>query len=50
MVAEGKDPIEARKTAKAARQVAAAKTATFEWCARQFMAAHETGWRNAKHR
>jgi len=27
-----------------AEQVAAAKTATFEWCSRQYMAAHEAGW------
>ena len=34
----GQDPIEARKAAKA---VAVAKTVTFEWCAIQYMAAHE---------
>jgi integrase len=50
LLREGKDPIEARKAERASKQVAAAKTVTFEWCATQYLKAHESGWRNAKHR
>lgn len=50
LLREGKDPIEARKADCASNQVANAKAVTFEWCATAYMAAHEAGWRNAKHR
>jgi integrase len=50
LLREGKDPIEVRKAEKAAKEVETAKSVTFEWCAVQYMAAHEAGWRNAKHR
>jgi hypothetical protein len=50
MLREGKDPIETRKAEKASKQVEVAKSVTFEWCAIAYMAAHEAGWRNAKHR
>jgi integrase len=50
----GKDPIEVRdagkEAEKTAEQVKAAKSVTFEWCALEYMKAHEAGWRNAKHR
>ena len=46
LVKAGVDPIERRK----AERVAAAKTVTFDEAARQFIADHEAGWRNAKHR
>ena len=42
LLKEGKDPIVVRD--------AMAKSVTFEWCATQYMKAHEAGWRNAKHR
>lgn len=50
LLKDGKDPIEVRKAERAAQQTAEAKSVTFEWCAIQYMAAHEAGWRNAKHR
>jgi integrase len=50
LLKEGKDPIEARNVGRAAQNVARAKAVTFEWCATRYMAAHEAGWRNAKHR
>jgi integrase len=50
LLIEGKDPIEARNAERAAGKVAKAKSITFEACATAYMAAHEAGWRNAKHR
>jgi integrase len=50
LVWEGKDPIEVRAAERAAGKVAKAKSITFEACATAYMAAHEAGWRNAKHR
>jgi integrase len=49
-VADGLDPIEVRKERRAAIRVEAAKAMTFDDCARAYIAAHEAGWRNAKHR
>ncbi len=50
LLKEGKDPIEVRDAERAAKQVAKAKSVTFDWCATEYMKAHEAGWRNAKHR
>jgi integrase len=50
MVAEGSDPKEYRKALHAAAAIEAAKTVTFEEAAGRFIASHEDGWRNAKHR
>jgi integrase len=50
VVREGKDPIEARDATRAAQKVTKAKSVTFDWCSTAYMAAHESGWRNAKHR
>jgi integrase len=50
LVTEGKDPIEVRNAERAAGKVTKAKSITFEACATAYMAAHESGWRNAKHR
>ncbi|HMA71783.1 MAG TPA: integrase arm-type DNA-binding domain-containing protein [Xanthobacteraceae bacterium] len=47
---EGKDPIEVRDAERAGQQTAKAKSVTFKWCATAYVAAHEAGWRNAKHR
>jgi hypothetical protein len=47
---DGKDPIEVRDAERAAQKQTAKPTVTFEWCATQYMKAHESGWRNAKHR
>jgi hypothetical protein len=50
LLKDGKDPIEVRDAEKAARQTEKAKSVTFQWCATQYMKAHEAGWRNAKRR
>jgi integrase len=50
LVKEGVDPVEQRRTGRAAQRVAAAKTMTFDECARQYIEDHEAGWRNEKHR
>ena len=46
---EGKDPIEERKADRFAAKLEAAKAVTFRECAEAYIAAHEVGWRNAKH-
>jgi integrase len=48
-LAEGKDPIAARRASEAALAAAAAKSMTFEACAAAYIASHADGWRNAKH-
>jgi integrase len=50
LLAEGIDPIERRVAARAAQRVEDAKTINFDDCARKYIDAHESGWRNAKHR
>lgn len=54
LVRAGTDPLAKREadaaTAKAAAQTAAIKRITFEDVAVQYIAAHEAGWRNDKHR
>jgi integrase len=47
---DGVDPVAARKQAKAARALEAAKSVTFQECAESYFEAHESKWRNAKHR
>ncbi|HVI33185.1 MAG TPA: tyrosine-type recombinase/integrase [Phenylobacterium sp.] len=47
---KGFDPIEVRRAAKAALRADDAKLVTFEDAAKAYMAAHESSWRNAKHR
>jgi integrase len=51
---EGKDPIEARNAERdaerAKQQTEKTIAPTFERCAIAYMAAHEAGWKNAKHR
>ncbi len=53
MVRSGVDPIEARKQEVAQRFESAAKAAagavTFSQVAKEYIAAHRAGWRNAKH-
>ena len=44
----GRDPVAERRAVRAA--VAPRAVPTFEWCAEQFIASHEAGWKNAKHR
>lgn len=50
MRAEGVDPIEHRREKRAAERVEAAKAVTFKDVATQFIASHELGWKNPKHR
>src|SRR5262245_8134080 len=50
LVAVGIDPLEARNEERQAALAAAAKAITFEQCATTFIRAHQTGWRNEKHR
>jgi integrase len=47
---DGIDPLDARKAARAAQALEAARSLTFEEAARQYFDAHERKWRNAKHR
>jgi integrase len=47
---DGIDPIDAKKAQRAAAALEAAKSITFEDAARQYYAAHEGSWSNAKHR
>ncbi|MDE2390712.1 MAG: tyrosine-type recombinase/integrase, partial [Rhodospirillales bacterium] len=46
----GVDPLEVKHAARRARKLEAAKAITFEKCAEKYIAAHNAGWRNAKHR
>lgn len=50
LLASGIDPIEARKAERAAANDAAEKARTFAQCAKAYIASHEAGWRNDKHR
>ena len=45
----GVDPIVERRAADSALRAASAKATTFEQAAGAYVAAHEPGWRNAKH-
>jgi integrase len=49
-VKNGVDPIAARDASRAAAKVADAKSMTFDQCSANYIAAHESGWRNPKHR
>jgi integrase len=47
---DGVDPIDAKRAAKAAKALAAAKTVTFAAAFQQYYNAHEAGWKSKKHR
>jgi integrase len=47
---EGIDPIEARKAERAQHALARHSGTTFAECAERYLASHEAGWRNDKHR
>jgi integrase len=49
-IEEGLDPIAERRSKKHALKASAATALTFTDAAKLYMAAHEAGWRNAKHR
>jgi integrase len=46
----GTDPIEAQRLARANARASSVKAPTFSECAERYIAAHEAGWRNPKHR
>lgn len=46
----GIDPIDEKRAVRSALNAAQGKSMTFKACAEAYMAAHEAGWRNAKHR
>ena len=48
-VRSGSNPIEAKRERIAANRAARAKAVNFEWCAEQYINAHKSGWKNAKH-
>jgi integrase len=50
LLAEGVDPIDARQAAQAAAEAAQAARVSFAEAAAMFIAGHEAGWRNPKHR
>ncbi len=45
----GNDPIAERRSLRAENAFLAAKTISFDECARAYIAAHQAGWRNPKH-
>jgi integrase len=47
---DGIDPIDSKRARMAALRAADAKAMTFKQCADAFIASHEAGWGNAKHR
>lgn len=47
---KGIDPIQEREAVQAALRAEAAKTMTFSKCAEMYIASHERGWANPKHR
>ena len=50
LILAGGDPIEAKREQRAQGRLTAARAVTFRDCAERYIAAHEAGWRNAKHR
>jgi integrase len=50
LLADGKDPIVERELKREAERQAAAKIVPFRQAAEDYIAAHEAGWKNAKHR
>jgi integrase len=45
----GVDPVERQQAARRALKIAAAAALTFKQCAEKYIAAHRSGWKNAKH-
>jgi integrase len=46
---DGKDPIEAKKQQQLAEALAKAQAVPFQDCAREYIRAHRSGWKSAKH-
>jgi len=49
LLADGLDPLEAKRELLLQRKEAADNVRTFDWCAAAYIKAKEAGWRNAKH-
>lgn len=49
LIAKGVDPVEQRKAAKSLLIASQGKAVTFEDAARDYIAEHQSGWKNAKH-
>ena len=50
LVLDGVDPIDARRAQRESARLEQAKRVTFQQCADQYIASHQSAWRNAKHR
>jgi integrase len=50
MLLAGVDPLEARRSEKMRVRLEAASGTTFKECAERYIASHQAGWRNPKHR
>ena len=50
LVHEGIDPIEQRKSVRSARMAESRKSQSFEDCAKDYLKAHSSAWKNPKHR
>lgn len=48
-LADGIDPLEKRKAERMADDLKAARAKTFDECCKDYIAAHEAGWKNGKH-
>jgi integrase len=46
---DGNDPIEERREHRDKVRLEAARSVTFEFCAKQYIDSHKPGWRNSKH-
>lgn len=49
LLLEGTDPIEKRRLSRQEKALEAAKVVTFDECAKAYIEAHRSGWKNAKH-
>jgi len=49
LLLDGIDPLDAKTAKRAEQKIADAKNVTFEECAKAYIDAHRTGWKNAKH-
>ncbi|MFZ5558692.1 MAG: tyrosine-type recombinase/integrase [Pseudomonadota bacterium] len=49
LLADKIDPLEARRAARSAQALAAARSKTFDECAAAYIKAHGAGWKNEKH-
>lgn len=49
LLTDGKDPIAVKREREVARRMAEANLITFDQAAAQYIEAHESGWKNAKH-